>query len=329
MTAPDASADEHAAAAPTRPGSGDAAGGPRRHDLGVDGVRVGHWTDADARTGCTVVLFPEGTVASGEVRGGAPATREFELLAPERLVERIDALVLSGGSAFGLAAGDGAMHHLADAGVGFVTGAGPVPIVVGLSLFDLLVGDGSVRPGAAEGRQAADAASAGPVEVGPVGAGTGATVGKWRGREHARPGGLGAATMREGDLVVSALVAVNAFGDIDDGTPVAERFGDPGVTGGGFGPVAVGVVDGEAADAFGNTTIGLIVTNATLTKLDCHLVAQSGHDAFARALAPAHTRVDGDAIVVAATRSYAADTPVDLVRLLAVAAMEQAIRSLA
>src|SRR3954469_17968341 len=115
----------------------------------VDGVRVGHWTDAEARTGCTVVLFPEGTVASGEVRGGAPATRELALLAPERLVERIDALVLSGGSAFGLAAGDGVMAHLDEAGVGFPTGAGPVPIVVGLALFDLLVGDGSVRPGPA------------------------------------------------------------------------------------------------------------------------------------------------------------------------------------
>lgn len=292
------------------------------HDLGVAGVRVGHWTDTDARTGCTVVLFPDGTVASGEVRGGAPATREFALLAPERLVERIDALVLSGGSAFGLAAGQGVMDHLAEDGVGFATGAGPVPIVVGLSLFDLLVGDGSVRPGPAEGRLAATRAADGPIAVGPVGAGTGATVGKWRGREHARPGGLGAATRRDGDLVVAALVAVNAFGDLDDGGEITGRFATHLV--GSTGPD-----DGtgtEAGSAFGNTTIGLIVTNARLTKLECHLVAQSGHDAFGRALVPAHTRVDGDAVVAAATGSHEGEVPVDLVRLLAVGAMEDAVR---
>ena len=126
----------------------------------IDGVRVGHWTDVEARTGCTVVLFPEGPVASGEVRGGAPATREFDLLAPGRTVDRLDALVLSGGSAFGLAAADGVMAHLEGHGVGYPTGAGPVPIVVGLSLFDLLVGDGSMRPGPEEGRAAAEAAAA-------------------------------------------------------------------------------------------------------------------------------------------------------------------------
>ena len=123
----------------------------------IDGLRVGHYTAETARTGCTVLLFPEGTVASGEVRGGAPATREFDLLAPERTVECINALVLSGGSAFGLASADGVVAHLADEGTGFPTGGGPVPIVVGLSLYDLLEGDGSVRPGPTEGRAAAGA----------------------------------------------------------------------------------------------------------------------------------------------------------------------------
>jgi L-aminopeptidase/D-esterase-like protein len=299
--------------------------GERRvHDLAVAGVRVGHWTETAARTGCTVVRFPDGTVASGEVRGGAPATREFALLAPERLVSRIDALVLSGGSAFGLAAGDGVMGVLAADGVGFATGAGPVPIVVGLSLFDLLVGDGAIRPGAEQGRVAAEAATDGPVEVGPVGAGTGATIGKWRGREHARSGGLGAATERDGDLVVSALIAVNAFGDIDDGGPVTGRFAVPptGTDGTPAGP-------GAQEAAFGNTTIGLVVTNARLSKLDCHLVAQSGHDGFGRALVPAHTRVDGDAVVAAATGSLDREVPVDLVRLLAVVAVDAAIRDAA
>ena len=298
-----------------------------RHDLEVPGVLVGHWTDPAARTGCTVVRFPEGTVASGEVRGGAPATREFALLAPERLVERIDALVLSGGSAFGLAAGDGVMALLAEEEVGFATGAGPVPIVVGLSLFDLLVGDGSVRPGAAEGRAAAASATAGPVAIGSVGAGTGATVGKWRGREHARPGGLGAATRRDGELVVAALVAVNAFGDVDDGQDRTGGFATHAVGAPSTEVPATGAGrDDPAAGAFGNTTIGLVVTNARLTKLECFLLAQSGHDAFGRALVPAHTRVDGDAVVAAATGSLRQGVPVDLVRLLAVGAMEDAVR---
>jgi L-aminopeptidase/D-esterase-like protein len=152
----------------------------------VEGVRVGHWTDAEARTGCTVVLFPEGTVASGEVRGGAPATREFALLDPTRMVTRLDAVVLSGGSAFGLAAADGVMAHLAEAGVGFETVGGRVPIVVAMCLYDLAVGDPTVRPTAEHGRAAAAGAHGGPVETGRVGAGTGATAPWWR-----RPGEVG------------------------------------------------------------------------------------------------------------------------------------------
>lgn len=280
----------------------------------VPGVRVGHWTDAEARTGCTAVLFPDGTVASGEVRGGAPASREFALLVPGCLVQRIDALVLSGGSAFGLAAADGVMAWLAEQGTGFATVGGPVPIVVGLSLFDLGVGDGSVRPGAAQGRAAAEAASDGPVAVGLVGAGTGATVSKWAGREHARPGGLGAATRRAGDLVVSALIAVNAVGDIDDGS----RDDDPGP------PLAN---QRSQAERFENTTIGVIATNAVLDKGACHLVAQSGHDGLARAIYPAHTLGDGDALVVAATGTVEAD--LTHLRVLATAAVTAAIRSLA
>src|SRR5690606_13189799 len=187
-------------APPRRPG------GPGLMVTDVDGVRVGHWTDAEARTGCTVVLLPEGTVASGEVRGGAPATREFALLDPTRMVTRLDAVVLSGGSAFGLAAADGVMAHLADAGIGFETVGGPVPIVVGMSLYDLAVGDPTVRPTARDGRAAVEAATGGAVETGAVGAGTGATVAKWRGPDHRRPGALVAATRggRDG-LVVAAL----------------------------------------------------------------------------------------------------------------------------
>jgi L-aminopeptidase/D-esterase-like protein len=276
----------------------------------VEGVTVGHWTDHDARTGCTVVLFPEGTVASGEVRGGAPATREFALLEPHRVVEHVDAVMLSGGSAFGLAAGDGAMQWLEQRDRGFRTSAGPIPIVVGMSLFDLLVGDGSVRPGAVEGRAACEAARGGSVETGLVGAGAGATAGKWRGREHARPAGLGTATASHGPVVVSALMAVNAFGDIDPGDGSAE---------------VDAAFDEALAAGFMNTVIGLVATNATLDKVGCHVVAQGGHDGLARALFPPHTRLDGDAIVAAATGGVAAS--IDLVRALAVLAVERAIRS--
>lgn len=272
----------------------------------VAGVRVGHWTDPVARTGCTVVLLPAGTVASGEVRGGAPGTREWALLAPERLVSRLDAVVLSGGSAFGLAACDGVVRWCEERGIGFPTPAGPVPIVVGAVLYDLMVGDGSVRPDAAAGLAACVAATDGPLEVGAVGAGTGATVGKWRGPDHVRPGGLGTATERHGDLVMSALIAVNAWGDL-------RREGEPAA------------VPDAPVVPFGNTTIGVIATNARLDKTACLLVAQSGHDGFARALEPAHAISDGDALVAAATGEV--DAPLETVRLLAARAVESAIRS--
>lgn len=276
----------------------------------VEGVRVGHWTDESARTGCTVVLFPADTVASAEVRGGAPATRELELLAPERLVDRIDAVVLSGGSAFGLAAADGVMRFCEERGIGFPTRAGPVPIVPALALFDLIVGDGSVRPGPDQGYAACVAATDGPVPLGQVGAGTGATVHKWQGPEYALAGGLGSATVRRHALVVSALVAVNAFGQIDrDGSALDDA-----------------VMGSDPHPFIGNTTIGVIATNARLSKVDCLLTAQGGHDGLARAVVPAHTQVDGDALIAAATG--AVDALPDVVRLLALAAVERAVKSL-
>src|SRR2546423_5543914 len=195
----------------------------------VPGVRVGHWTDERAATGCTVVLFPAGTVASGEVRGGAPATREWALLEPHRTVTRLDALVLTGGSAFGLAACDGVMRFCEERGMGFATSAGVVPIVVGAGLFDLTRGDPTVRPGPDEGRAACEAATDGPVPLGAVGAATGATVGGWRGRDHVRPGWIGSATRRAGDLVVAALVAVKALGggERPRDRPIAAARGRP------------------------------------------------------------------------------------------------------
>ena len=322
----------------------------------VAGVRVGHWTDEAARTGCTVVLFPGGTVASGEVRGGAPGTREWALLAPERTVARIDAVVLSGGSAFGLAACDGVMRWCEERGIGFATPAGPVPIVVGAVLYDLLVGDPSIRPTAESGYAACIAASDGapalgapapalgtpaptdgapglgapaPTDAAPahagrqtrlglIGAGTGATVAKWQGGAQGRPAGLGAASRRHEDLVVAALMAVNAFGDLrPGGPPESLRPVGPGT------PASLFPVTAQGQGT--NTTIGVIATNATLDKVGCLLVAQSGHDGLARALEPAHTTVDGDALVAAAVGGVTA--PLDLVRHLAALVVEDAIRA--
>jgi L-aminopeptidase/D-esterase-like protein len=277
----------------------------------VDGVRVGHWTDDVAMTGCTVVLLPEGTVASGEVRGGAPAAREMALLDPSRTVSRIDAVVLTGGSAFGLASADGVMRFCEERGIGFPTTGGPVPIVVTLGLYDLAQGDASVRPGPDEGYAACEAASADDVPVGRVGAGTGATIAKWQGRDHSRPGGLGGAVLRHGDLVVAALVAVNAYGDILEPGDDTPRIPAPPIE--------------TAEAAFANTTIGVIVTNAALTKGECLLVAQSGHDGMSRALSPTHSTADGDALIAAATGMVPAE--VEPVRSLAAVVVERAIRA--
>lgn len=279
----------------------------------VPGVEVGHWTDAVARTGCTVVLFAGGVVASGEVRGGAPATHEFSVLDPFATVERVDAVVLAGGSAFGLASTHGVMAWCEERGRGYPTAAGPVPIVVGMALFDLMVGDGSVRPGPAEG--AAACGAAGSTALGPVGAGAGATVGNWRGPDAAVGGGLVGAVATDGDLVVAALVAVNAWGDVAR----HGRAGEPWpVLDGGSGP-------GSGA-GFGNTTIGLVVTNARVDKVGCHHLARGAHDGLARAITPPHSRGDGDAFVAAATG--AVDAPVELVRAHVVEVVDAAIRSL-
>lgn len=279
----------------------------------IPGIRVGHWTNPEAMTGCTVVLLPEDTVASGEIRGGAPASRDFALLDPIRTVGHVDAVVLSGGSAFGLAACDGVMTALAEQDRGFETPGGRVPIVVGLSLYDLAVGDGSVRPGPADGQAALAAATDKTYEIGRVGAGTGATCNKWFG--DPKPAGLGSATIRaaiEPDgqplLTVSALIAVNAFGAVDDGTST-EDIGPP--------------VRPYREDQ--NTTIGVVVTNAAVDKVGCHWLAQGAHDGLARALLPAHTAADGDGIVMAATGAVEAD-PMHL-RLLVQAAVTRAIRS--
>ena len=289
-----------------------------------------------ARTGCTVIVLPPGTTASGEVRGGAPATRDFALLAPERLVDCVDAVVLTGGSAFGLAAADGVMEVLESEGRGFATAHGPVPIVVAMALYDLGVGDAAVRPDAAAGRHAATKRTATP-ETGAVGAGAGATVSKWLGAQNAKPGGLGIASVRRDGLVVGAVVALNAAGSPP---PESQRILEQ-IAAGTFeqwdarpDPLAGTTPESgrrrgvqrswdARTDPFTNTTLCAVITNAALTKLECFWVAQGGHDGLARSLVPAHSRSDGDAVVAASTGEVDADT--DDVRLLAVAAVVKAV----
>jgi L-aminopeptidase/D-esterase-like protein len=263
----------------------------------VAGVRVGHWTDARARTGCTVVAFPdEGALASGAVVGAAPGTREVALLAPEKVVTKIHAIVLSGGSAFGLAAADGVVAELERRGIGHCTPAGPVPIVPAAVLYDLMVGDASVRPGAFAGTAALSAASAAPVPLGAVGVGTGATVGKLVGGFPAAvPSGLGSAVARVDAALVAALAVSNAAGDLvdpDDGGLVA---------GSGRGAAAWQVPSPLEATSGTSTSLVVVVTDAVVTKAQACGLAQAAHVGIARVTRPSHTVYDGDAAFVAST----------------------------
>ncbi len=279
-----------------------------------DWMQVGHWTDSHARTGCTVITFTGNVVASGEVRGGAPATREFALLEPTKLVQGVHAVVLSGGSAFGLAAADGVARTLRTQDIGFPTAHGRVPIVVALSLYDLGVGNAMRWPGVPEGNAAFHEASAN-FDVGVVGAGTGATAGKWRGSQDAYGAGLGFAECRKDDLVVSAVIAANPAGDIGQRGVEARNA----LAGGSFEWPEVESPVGE------NTTIGLIATNAVLTKSQCRSVAEAGHDGLARAIFPAHGPTDGDALIAVAKPEVEAEEA--HVRSLAAMAVEMAILS--
>ncbi len=261
----------------------------------VPGIRVGHVTDRVGLTGCTVVLCPPGTVGSGEVRGGAPGTRETDALRPGTLVNEVHAVTLAGGSAFGLAAADGVVRYLEERGVGFDVGVAHVPIVPAAVLFDLAVGDPTARPGPVHGYAACEAASV-EVAEGTVGAGTGATVAKIHGPGRAVKGGIGTASLERDGVVVGALVAVNAVGEIVDDNDEVLAGARPGEDEP-EGPGWPGVVAGT------NTTIGVVATNAGLTKERAHLLALAGHDGIAAAVRPAHTVWDGDAVFVLGTGS--------------------------
>lgn len=296
----------------------------------VPGITVGHVTLTERPTGCTVIMAPpNGAVGGVDVRGGAPGTVETDLLSPNNIVERVNAIVLSGGSAFGLAARDGVMTFLDEKKIGYRTGAGPVPIVPGAILYDLGIGGRpEIRPKADCGYKAAAAAKAGEIEEGNVGAGAGATVGKMMGGGRAMKGGIGSSALVMSDgLIVGAIVAVNAVGSVIDprtGKPVAgvrtadgKGLEDP------FAIVRRGAVQpGPAREA---TTIGVIATNARLTKAQALKIAQMAHDGFARAIVPSHTPSDGDTIFVLATGDLAAEPNVGSIGALAAEAMADAI----
>ena len=289
--------------------------------LPIEEIKIGHWTDTEARTGCTVIRFPKGVVASGEVRGGAPATREFELLSPERTVESIDAVVISGGSAFGLASTIGVVEFLEELDVGFRTPQGSVPIVVGMSLYDLGVGNSSIRPGPNEGRIACLDGESNKKEIptGRVGAGAGASTGNWRGKENLSNGGIGIASAEVEGVIVCSLFAVNAAGDV-----VNEEISES------FIKDSFGLSEMEESaktTELMNTTLGVVMTNLSLTKTECFLLSQSSHDGIARSIFPAHTRMDGDAVVAVSTKKLDADSrKFDIARALSVFVTERAIR---
>jgi len=253
----------------------------------IPGIRVGHDTNLEAATGCTVILCDTVAVGGVDVRGGAPATRETELLHPLNLVEQVDAVVLTGGSAYGLDAASGVMRYLEEQGLGYDTGVARIPIVPAAAIFDLGFGLASIRPDAEAGYQACKNATAEPVMQGNIGAGTGATVGKMAGPSFMMKGGLGSAsTLLSDGTLVGALVVVNALGDIID--PQTQK-----VVAGARNPAGHGFL---AANPFGNTTIAVVATNASLTKGQTNKIAQMAHDGIAQTIRPAHTMFDGDTI---------------------------------
>ncbi len=271
----------------------------------VPGIRVGHWTHESGSTGCTAVLTGSGAVAGVDVRGGGPGTRETELLKPEMSVEAVHAVVLSGGSAYGLAAADGVMRYLERQGIGFPVGRNVVPIVPAAILFDLGVGDPDVRPDAGAGYLAAESASDAAVQMGSVGAGAGATVGKMSGLRRAMRGGLGSAAISLGDgLVVGALAVVNALGDVVDPDTGRIVAGARREDGGGFADSMELLRSGRWSTEHGtagNTTLGVVASNVTWTKAQATKVAQMAHDGLALAIRPAHMPFDGDTIFALGT----------------------------
>ena len=294
----------------------------------VRGLRVGHFTETRRPTGCTVVIVEAGATAGVDVRGAAPGTRETDLLDPSNLVEKIHAILLSGGSAYGLDAATGVMRYLEEHGIGYKAGPAIVPIVPAAILFDLGVGDPAIRPDAAAGYAACQAAVDTAPAQGSVGAGTGATVGKLFGMARAMKGGIGTASLKLGNVTVGALVAVNGVGDVRD--PRTDRLlAFARAPDGSRGPGAVrAILEGDlpaALQAGMATTIGLVATDAVLTKAQCRKLAQQSHDGLARTIEPVHTMWDGDTMFALATGASALPGNMLTLGLMAARATEAAI----
>ena len=289
----------------------------------VPGLKVGHFTRSERPTGCTVVLCEKGATAGVDVRGSAPGTRETDLLSPVNLVDKVNAIVLSGGSAYGLDVATGVMRYLEEQGAGYKIGSlGVVPIVPAAILMDLGVGNFKIRPDAACGYSACKAASTAAVAEGCIGAGAGATIGKMFGPNFAMKSGLGTASVKLGDtgIVVAAMVAVNALGDVlnpETGRIVAGARSEDGK---GYRNSMARLLEGYrvAARAGENTTIGVVATNARFNKTQMTKVAQMAHDGYARSISPVHTMADGDTIFALSTGL--AETPADLSAIGAIAA---------
>jgi len=315
-----------------RAGDGGGGAGPDAPSGGltdVAGLRVGHFTDARRPTGCTVVLAEGGAVCGVDVRGGAPGTRETDLLDPVNTVQQVHAIVLSGGSAFGLETATGVVRWLEEKGIGFAVGVGKVPIVPAAILFDLAVGDWTIRPDAKAGYEAARTAAAGPVAEGSVGAGAGAAVGKMFGMAAAMKGGIGTASVRRPDgAVVAALVAVSAYGDVvEPGTGrvlAGVRAPDGKSPRGTVDALLAGEAPGRPLGGQ-NTSIGVVATNVALTKAEATKVAQMAHDGLARTIRPVHTPWDGDTLFALSTGALKVDQPSLIAGVLAAEAVARAV----
>jgi L-aminopeptidase/D-esterase-like protein len=295
----------------------------------VQGIKIGHYTLKTRPTGCTVILCEAGAVAGVDVRGSAPGTRETDLLNPINMVQQVQAVILSGGSAYGLDTASGVMRYLESKGIGFKIGAGVVPIVPAAILMDLgFGGDFKIRPNADSGYEACLAATSGPVAQGNIGAGAGATIGKMFGQQFAMKGGLGSASIKVGNtgIVVGAIVAVNAVGDVTN-PKTGKIIAGARAAGGGFRNAMSEVMKGYrvALNPAANTTIGVVATNATMEKVQISKVAQMSHDGYARAINPVHTPGDGDTIFALATGTLKVNVNHGLIGALAAEAMAQAI----
>ncbi len=294
----------------------------------VPGIKVGHYTLKTRPTGCTVILCEDGATAGVDVRGAAPGTRETDLLNPVNLVQQVNAVVLSGGSAYGLATADGVMRYLESRGKGYKIGTqGVVPIVPAAILMDLAMGDFKIRPGAEAGYRACLNATVKPVMQGNVGAGAGATIGKMFGPQFAMKAGIGSASIKVGEIVVGAIAAVNALGDVVNpktGKIVAGARTDDGKS---FRDSLRAILQGYrvAMPVGANTTLGLVATNAALEKVQVAKVAQMAHDGLARAVNPVHTPADGDTIFALATGVSKVQVHHGMIGALAAEAMAQAI----